>query len=358
MAPVSLGPLTWMNSRMVKPPVPHPTESQVGLTVAVTRWYLALYWRRAGDVGVLPMFCDADRVGAFAVNAAEIAVGDPSALHRLLAATVMFQRRQDKQITAILRGISKVDADEICDPVRLIDLAAGCGCPHANSLDGLIAKCDLRKEAGIGACNEEPYVACAPKRHTVLLKRYGHFGKVPTALALMVREAGARDLAQLRDMAVATASSPTDAALRLELALTKAWRVSDKISAMYLSMLTNPDLSPGLAPWTEGVDWTKFVAVDSNVDRFLAMLGYSGAMTYAARRDFVSLLAERIDLATLSPGMSSYNPRIIQQAAFMFMSESNRRASGRDCSLQRGTNCSVCDRGLSAACPVGMFAAS
>jgi hypothetical protein len=338
---------------MGKAEVPEPTDAQVGLTAAVTRWYLATYWGRGGDVGVLPMFCDPSRVGPFAVDASAVAAGDAGALHRLLAATVMFQRRQDKQITAILRGISKADADEICDPARLVALAEGCGCPHAGTLDGLIGRCDLRKEAGRGTCGKSPATACAAKRHTVLLKRYGHFGKVPTSLALAVREAGARDLPHLREIALRSASGPEDAALRLELALTSAWRVSDKISAMYLSMLTNPDLAPGLAPWTDGIDWTRFVAVDSNVDLFLAVLGYAGPKTYAARRTFVSSLAARIDLASCVAGMRSYNPRIVQQAAFMFMSDSNRRDSGRDCSLDSSATCVACHPGVRAACRLG-----
>jgi hypothetical protein len=45
-------------------------------------------------------------------------------------------------------------------------------------------------------------------------------------------------------------ASPHQRAVNLELALMRIWRVSDKLAAMYLSALTNPDLSPGLAPWT------------------------------------------------------------------------------------------------------------
>ena len=57
--------------------------------------------------------------------------------------------------------------------------------------------------------------------------------------------------------------------MALERELSRAWRVNQKIASMFLSMVTNPDLSRGVAPWTRGIDWTYYVVVDSNVDLFL-----------------------------------------------------------------------------------------
>lgn len=49
---------------------------------------------------------------------------------------------------------------------------------------------------------------------------------------------------------------------------------------MFLSMVTNPDLSPGMTSWRDGLDWTYYVVVDSNVDLFLASIGYRGGKSY------------------------------------------------------------------------------
>jgi hypothetical protein len=329
-----------------------PAPGQIAAARSVTAWYLSAYYLRPEDMGMAPMFCDPGRVGAFAVPAEDLAAGRPRALFRLLSAVVMFQRRQDKQITAILRGISPADADELSDPSALLRLAEASGCDLATSLASLKTMCDLTKDAEKrGVCTARPGIACAPKRHTVLMRRYGHFGKVPTSLALAVREAGASDLEDLYRSAV-RGRTPVEAAAALESALTGAWRVSDKISAMYLSMLTNPQLSAIPAPWADGVDCTRFVAIDSNVDLFLAAIGYRGAKTYDARRRFIQAMAAEIDLSELRAGLRPYDPRLVQQAMFMFMSVSNRRATGGDCSQGRPSSCLSCPRDTAQICPL------
>lgn len=298
------------------------------------------------------MFTDPTRVGAFAVHADALRAGEPDTLFRLLVATTMFQRRSDLQIMRVLQGISPSDTDELCSPDRLLALADGCGCTHAGELGALLSGCDLSKdpETGLGRCTAAPEVACALKRHTVLLKRYGHFGKVPTALALNMRAHGVRDLGELRSRALAQGADPAEAAELLASWLQGAWRVSDKISAMYLSMLTNPDLSSGLAPWSEGVDWTRYVVIDSNVDLFLRAVGYTGHGTYEARRAFLLALAREVDLSEFKPGLHGYNPRLIQQAAYLFMSVSHRRSLARDCARAAPQSCSSCSTNLQVIC--------
>ena len=327
-----------------------PTPDQVNRAATVTRWYLDRYHDTAEDVGVARMFTDPTRLGHFAVPLASLRAGEPDALFRALTATVMFQRRQDLQIMRVLRGISELDAAEITSATSLLGLADRCGCPHAPGLNELLAGCDLRKDhEGQGACSAAPSITCAPKRHAVLLKRYGHFGKVPTSLALMLRLHQVSDLRELRALAISSSSGPLEAAERLEAMLCRAWRVSDKIAAMYLSMLTNPDLCHGISPWAEGLDWTRWVVIDSNVDLFLAWLGYDGFGTYAARRVFIQQLAAGIDLSAMKPTMNAYNPRIVQQAGYLFMSETNRRALTQDCSRVDGA-CGRCQPLLRQGC--------
>ena len=80
------------------------------------------------------------------------------------------------------------------------------------------------------------------------------------------------------------------------------------------------------------------------------MIGFAGPMTYRARRAFVQALAARVHLDELHRGMRRYNPRIVQQALYMFMSESNRRVSAADCSRQTPSSCGSCPRVLAANC--------
>lgn len=331
---------------------PAPTRSQVAKAKAVTAWYLERYHGSSEDVGVVTMFTDPARVGHFAVPRASLEAEDPDALFRVLVATTMFQRRQDVQIMRVLRGIGPRDVDQLTSAPTLRASAENCGCAAALSLEGLLAQCDLRKDdLRQGTCGFAPSIACLPKRHAVLLKRYGHFGKVPTALALNLKAHGVSDLASLRRGCIEATGSPEAAAECVENALCRSWRVSDKISAMYLSMLSNPDLWPGRAPWAEGLDWTRWVVIDSNVDLFLDWLGYAGCGTYAARRAFICAIARRIDLTSMKASLRAFNPRIVQQAGFLFMSAANRRSTEGDCSKEDGA-CDRCPKIISRACPL------
>jgi hypothetical protein len=191
-------------------------------------------------------------------------------------------------------------------------------------------------------------VVCHLKRHTVLLRRYGHFGKVPTSAALSLRELGVPGVAALRRGIWARTTEPIERAILLEQALSRSWRVSEKIAAMYLSALTVPGLS-GRRPIWSGVDYNRYVVIDSNTDLFLAAIGYGGAKTYAARREFIVGLT--VKLARADAPLASLGPRIVQQAMYTFMSRTNRRANTGDC-MHRPWACGRCPRGLRTLCPV------
>lgn len=332
------------------PELPRINRAQVALTTAAVRWYLDRYYGTPDDPGLLPMFCDPRRVGHFAAAPDAVRAGEPRALFRVLVTAAMFQRQRDAQVSAILRGIPPASARELTSAARLNRLAASSGCPHLASAEALDTSCDLTKVGGVGTCSAQPTRACALKEHTVLLRRYGHFGKMPTSAALVVQESGVRGLRALHAHVCRGSSSPLERAQGLEQQLTRIWRISDKLAAMYLSALTNPDLGGGLAPWTEGIAWTHFVVIDSNVDLFLRALRFEGPWTYSARREFIQRLALRIDLSALGPGLQPYNPRLVQQAMYLFMSSSNRRASAADCSRNAPAACAVCPQALRSCC--------
>ena len=333
--------------------VPRPSRQQYSAARAVASWYLDTYYQTIEDVGVPAMFCREDRVGHFAADAGALAAGDGEALFRLLVTMTMFQRRSDRQIMRVLRGIPDARAREMTSSVALLALADNVDCPNARSLAALKERCNLAKDPSTkkGVCGAQPDAACHLKHHTELLKRYGHFGKVPTSAALTLRAHGVTSLAELKDHVWHTIEAPAGRAIGLEDAISRSWRVSDKIAAMFLSAVSNRDLSGDLAPWADGVDASHFVVIDSNVDLFLKAVCYSGPMTYAARRLFIQTLARRVPLDEYREGLQRYNPRLVQQAIYMFMSESNRRASERDCSHSAPAACDACPRELSRNCP-------
>ena len=331
-----------------------PTRRQAEVTREVVRWYLNSFYGTRHDTGLPRMFCDRAMVGHFAVDRAALHRGDAGALFRLLVTMTMFQRRSDRQIMRVLQGVQLADVEEMTDAGALLKLSERGGCPHTVTTLTLKDRCDLTKDmkTGLGTCGAFPERPCHLKRHTVLLKRYGHFGKVPTSAALMVRDNDVPDLAGLYRRALADHSDPVVRAEALERGVRKAWRVSDKIAAMFLSAVTNPALSDGLAPWRVGVDTHRFVVVDSNVDLFLMEIGYRGRMTYAARRDFVRRLAAGVRLGELRDGLEDYNPRLVQQAMYMFKSKLNRQASSIDCGHIGQSECATCPLSLAGICSV------
>jgi len=329
-----------------------PSRRQIDATRAVVRWYLRLFFGTHHDPGVTARFCEPEVVGLWAIDAAQLRAGDPDALFRLLIATAMFQRRQDQQILRILRGTPSFAIQDLTDARGLLIAAAACGCPALETNDALLASCDLTKHATtkLGVCTLRPETQCRPKEHTVWLRRYGHFGKVPTSAALMLRETGAGDLRGLYERVLREHRTRAARSVALELELSRAWRINQKIASMFLSGISNPDLARGLAPWTDGLDWRRFVVIDSNVDLFLASIGYRGPASYDARRDFVRELAGGIDLRSEGARTHADNPRLVQQAMFVFMSAANRRASPNDCMHVRPPLCAQCPDALHRRC--------
>ncbi len=63
-----------------KLPARSPRASQVAATKAVVRWYLERHFWRPSDPGVVEMFCEPSRVGAFAVDRRALRAGDGRAL--------------------------------------------------------------------------------------------------------------------------------------------------------------------------------------------------------------------------------------------------------------------------------------
>jgi len=328
------------------------TRAQTRVTRAVVAWYLATHRGGPDDTGLPSMFMDRSKVGSFAITQAEFAAGDARALFRMLVTCAMFQRLRDQQILRILREMPPIEAREVSDAEQLYALVDASPCDHLRTTTALRETCDLAKDShGVGCCSMAPSVACHLKRHTVALKRYGHFGKMPTSIALSIREREVPSLPALYESVLRTHRTRRGRAVALEAALCTAWRVHQKIASMFLSLVCNPDLASD-PPWVNGIDWTYYVVVDSNVDLFLASIGYNGLKTYDARRDFLLRLASTIDLREMDRSLSGFNPRLVQQALYLFMSSANRRTATDDC--MHAAKCGTCPRVLSTRCPVSV----
>lgn len=327
-----------------------PTRNQIDATTAIVDWYFQTHRRHSLEPGMPAMYADPGQIGHFAVDLDGLRAGRAAQLFRVLVTTAMFQRLRDVFVKSILRGIPATLADTLTNELRLRQLAEQLPCGVHPSAAALRVQCDLTKDpvSRRGSCTPANPGECPLHRHTETLNRYGHFGKMPMSIALAIRDSGATDTADLH--AIATAGRTRGEASRwLVGSLTRSWRVSHKIASMFLSLVSNPDVLPG-APWARGVQWTDFVVVDSNVDLFLASIDYEGSRTYQARAQFIRQLAVEIDLEEYDSSVRSYNPRLVQQALYLFMSRSNRAELPMDCSKVR-SNCERCPGPLRRHCP-------
>ena len=110
-------------------------------------------------------------------------------------------------------------------------------------------------------------------------------------------------------------------------------------------------------PWYMPLDAvpTAFATSDRQVRRvaaYLADLGYRGDPSYAAQRGFLEAVASEIDLRRSRRGRHTFNPRLVQQALYLFRGASNRRANPDDCLTRAPLSCQTCPASLVAACRV------
>lgn len=315
---------------------PSPTTKLKG----VLAWYFSKIYGRVEGPGTLPFYCDAKRVGPFAVNPSELAVGDASALFKLFVAMAMFQALRDVVIMRQQAAMLRSAAQSLLSTTVLGKLVCHSPCEQLASAATFDAGCSVQKSGGIVDCVHHPGAPCHVKEATRLLNRMGDMGKLPTSAWLHAWQDNR--LAALLEEVQATESHPARRATLLVERFSRVYRVGEKLATMFTSALATPALAPGLTPWFPAVDGNTLVVVDTNVARAVNRLGGPvAARTYSARTKWIREQSQMIDLQEFRADVPAFSPRLVQQALYSFCSKSNRSAQTDDCRM-RTTPCAAC----------------
>lgn len=291
-----------------------------------------------------PFYCDQERVGHFAVDHQELAEGHPNALFRLLVLLAMYQGRRDTLLMAHQRRMSRQSVALLTSRRALSRGVARSRChwlrPGADFEHG----CSVAKVGAGVDCRERPGSACHVKETSVVLGRMGDMGKLPTSAWRLLGDGSG--FTRLLDQVLASAAEPGQRAQLAAERLSAVWRVGRKLATLYVSILSTPQLAPGLSPWHPLLDGHALVVIDTNVQRLVdALRGAGTSRTYTAREAWIRSIAADIDLTQFSSAVPKYSPRLVQQAMYWFGSRSNRVAYADPCAVQ---GCGDCD---SRVCP-------
>lgn len=315
--------------------------------VAALHWYFERV-RRTGATEVF--YCDPSRIGAFAVAPDELAAGTDTAIFRLFVTLSMYQALRDVTIMRQQRSLPRASMRVVADSGFVKRSIARHECPALDSVEVFERDCDVAKVGNAVDCGTCPGAACHVKKATVVFKRMGDMGKLPTSAWLRLWKDGG--LQALLERVCEEEESPTKRAELLVEHFARVHRVGRKLATMFVSALSTPALAPGLTPWFPFVDGNELVVVDTNVARAVDVLRAPDApKTYDARERWLREQAAKLDLRKLQPDLPRYSPRLVQQALYVFCSKSNRIARGDSCA-GRAKPCASCAPTL---CP---FAAS
>lgn len=310
----------------------------------IVNWYLTHAYARWEGPGTIPYYCNPSRVGHFAVRPADLAAGGDAALFRLFVAMAMYQARRDTVIMAQQRAMPRPLALSLLSPKRLRASVQRSPCAHLASAATFDAHCNVRKVGARATCDHLPKAACHVKDATLLLRRMGDMGKLPTSAWLHLWKD--RPLQRELDAVLAAHPDPCVRADVLVARFSAVYRVGRKLATMYVSALSTPALAPGLTPWFPAVDGSALVVVDTHVARAVDRLrGPNAARTYESRAAWLQEQAATLDLRELRPELPRFSQRLVQQAVYVFCSRSNRVARRDPCA---GAVCSRCPSSL---CP-------
>jgi hypothetical protein len=229
------------------------------------------------------------------------------------------------------RSMSRAAALTLTSPARLLRLVRASPCDVLSSAAHFDGQCSVQKREGVVTCDHLPDVDCHVKDATLLMRRMGDMGKVPTSAALHIWNTPGAMRREL-EWVLAAEANPSKRAALLVQRFARVYRVGRKLSAMFVSALSVPALAPALTPWHPDVDGSALVVVDTNVAQVVELLRPSRAMrSKAAVAAWVRDSAMEIDLRVFRPDLPAHSPRLVQQAMYHFRSRSNRLAHADSC---------------------------
>jgi len=311
-------------------------------------WYFQTVYGHWEGPGVLPFYCDPNRVGAFAVEPAKLSSGDPDTLFRLFITLSMYQARRDRLIMAQQKAMEPADVALLTSPAVLAREVAVSPCNLLRgSPEAFEQGCGVRLADGTVTCDRLPDAPCPVKAAARLLRRMADLGKLPVSAWMRL----VRDHALDRELACVLVEEPdpTRRADRLVRHLTSVYRVGVKLATLFVSVLATPALAPGLTPWCPQVTAYELVVLDTNVANVVdALRGPTVKATPRERTLWLRTQAARIDLTGFSPELPAHSPRMVQQALYWFGSASNRGAHGDACATPGSRPCEGC---VPVACP-------
>jgi hypothetical protein len=304
---------------------------------SVLRWFFATTFPRARPV---PFYCDPDRVGAFAVAPDELAAGSDAAVFRLFVTLSMYQALRDVVIMRRQREVARASMRVVADLAFVKRSITTHHCAVLRSADAFEEGCDVAKVGEVVDCSTCRGARCHVKAATVVFKRMGDMGKLPTSAWLRLWKDGG--MHEVLASACREEPSPTKRAALIVERFARVHRVGRKLATMFVSALSTPALAPGLTPWFPALDGNELVVVDTNVARAVDALRKSGApRTYDARERWVREQAAHFDLREFRADLPRYSPRLVQEALYVFCSKSNRVARGDACA-SRSAPCYDC----------------
>lgn len=286
-----------------------------------------------------PFYCDAKRVGSFAVEPARLATGDDETLFRMFIAMSMYQARRDVLVMRHQTSMSRTQVQVIADSRFLERSVERAECNALQAGRAFADTCNVKMNRAGVDCATHPGARCHVKQATVVFKRMGDMGKLPTDAWLFFGKLGAREL--LATVCRTESSTVKRADLLVE-RLARVHRVGRKLATMFVSALSVPALAPGVTPWHPEVDGNELLVIDTNVAKAVDRLNRQGTLkTYEARARWLRRAASHINLREFRADLPEFSPRLVQEALYAFGSRSNRIAHMDPCS-RAATMCADC----------------
>ena len=292
-------------------------------------WYFSKVYACHEGPGTTPFYCDAERVGRFAVLPKQLAAGEPSAIFQLFVGLAMYQARRDVLIMEQQRSSTKQEAATLLSVDHLERYATKSPCPSLREPASFVTTCSVRKEAGQISC-DRPDQPCPVREASHWYRRLGDHGKLPMSAYFTFGRTGA-----LPQLLAEVASATGDPGARAELlvqSFSQVHRVGRKLATLFVSVLSTPALAPGLTPWYPAIDGNSLVVIDTHAARAIDHFrNGEGGNTYAARVAWLKSKAKGIDLRRYNSDLPSYSPRLVQQALYRYCSKSNREVWNLPC---------------------------